>query len=247
MPLTFLALENPLGLLGTKIQGEINAEAQLLPLANLKKKDTDAATFKIGNFTKLGKPEKDQYKYYNRYAHMEEADKTSKAEDIKILPTFVVDAFENRATVLEVLNNRGLYPDVRLAMCSSLTSTWKYIQSYINANLGAVFDTLILYGHGNPGSINMGTSKFAIGPALDSKHTGHANRKRGREIFGLDKPRTGEPLRVAASTPPLKEILSLMPVRCGATGAPTRDARLSLDNSRIRFSFYGYCFALPTF
>ncbi len=81
-------------------------------------------------------------------------------------------------------------------MCSSLTSTWKYIQSYINANQGDTFDTLILYGHGGPGSINMGTSKFTIGPSLDPADGGYANRKHGREIFGLDKPRTGEPLRV---------------------------------------------------
>jgi hypothetical protein len=52
MPLTFLALENPLGLLGTKIQGEINVEAQLKPLEKLKKGNELAATFKIGYFTK---------------------------------------------------------------------------------------------------------------------------------------------------------------------------------------------------
>ena len=63
--LTFLAFENPLGVLGTKIKGVINTETDLDPLAKLKDKDSDASNFRVDNFKKTGKPDKDPHKYTN--------------------------------------------------------------------------------------------------------------------------------------------------------------------------------------
>jgi hypothetical protein len=191
--LTFLALENPLGILGTKIKGVINTETDLAPLAKLIDKKSDASNFRVDNFKKIGKPDKDIYKYKNRYTRLKTDDDASKSGP-KILPTFVEDVLDNREIVLELLRTK-VYPDVRLAMCSSLTSTMKYIQNYKTANPNDQFDTLILYGHGGPGSINMGTSKWEIGPAKEPHEKDYENRKRGRENFGLDD-RDRKPLRV---------------------------------------------------
>jgi hypothetical protein len=202
--LIFLALENPLGLIGTKIKGAaqggvIDTENDLKPLETLKAESL-AAKFMIADFKKTGK--KDPYKYLNRYRRMEEDDSThpDTKENPKILPTFVKDTVENRKIVLDLLTTK-IYPAVRVAMCSSINSTLNYIQNYINLHAGDQFDTLILFGHGSPGSINMGLSKFNIGPAKKPEDDGYDKRKFARETFGLDKPRKEEgavrkPLRV---------------------------------------------------
>ena len=142
---------------------------------------------------------------------MKDDDAASKSGP-KILPTFVEDVLDNREIVLKLLGTK-VYPDVRLAMCSSLTSTMKYIQNYRTANPNDQFDTLILYGHGSPGSINMGTSKWSIGPAKEPHEKGYENRKRGRENFGLDEPRKYDhqdrkPLRVRSLNSDTKDDFS---------------------------------------
>lgn len=197
--LTFLALENPLGILGTKIKGVINTETDLAPLAKLINKKSDASNFRVDNFIKTGKPDKDEHKYENRYTRLKNDDNASESFP-KILPTFVEDVLDNREIVLRLLRTK-VYPYVRLAMCSSLTSTMNYIQNYRTANPNDQFDTLILYGHGSPGSINMGTSKWTIGPAKQRNEEGYKDRKLGRENFGLEEPRIPDdqprkPLRV---------------------------------------------------
>ncbi len=207
--LTFLALENPLGLLGTKIKGVIQDELdpRLKPIAKLNQ-ESPAGGLVVRNFQKNGK---DPTKYSDRYDRMVREDKNTAFENSQlpkgekpsplILPTFVEDVSDNKALLIKLLRNKADYPDLRVAMCSSLTSTVKYIQNYQTANPNDQFDTLILYGHGSPGAINMGTSKWNIGEAItltDTNKDKYKNRKHGREMFGLDKPETDptQPLRV---------------------------------------------------
>jgi hypothetical protein len=195
--LTFLALENPLGLLGTKIKDVIQDEARLAPLAKLKK-DALPGDYMVHDFQKPGK---DPSKYLKRYDRMVGDDKDTARRNSAlpkgtkpsplILPTFVEDVFDNKELLLKLLRNKADYPDLRVAMCSSLKSTVKYIQTYITANPADQFDTLILYGHGSPGAINMGTSKWSIGEVItDNTDKKYETRKYYRGMFGLDKPET---------------------------------------------------------
>lgn len=199
--LTFLALENPLGLLGIKIKDVIQDEARLAPLAKLKK-DTLAGDYVVRNFQKGGK---DPSKYSKRYDLMVGDDeetalrnsKLHKGEKLSplILPTFVEDVLDNKELLLKLLRNKADYPDLRVAMCSSLKSTVKYIQTYRTANPTDQFDTLILYGHGSPGAINMGTSKYNIGEVItDTTHQKYEARKHYRAMFGLDETETDSTL-----------------------------------------------------
>lgn len=216
--LTFLALENPLGLLGTKIKGVIQDESNpgLAPLQKLKK-DSLPGDFMVRDFQKANK---DPSKYLNRYDRMVRDDKDTAFENSQlpkgetpspfILPTFVEDVFDNKELLLKLLRKKADYPDLRVAMCSSLTSTVNYIQNYQNANPAEQFDTLILYGHGSPGAINMGTSKWNIGEAItltDTNKDKYVNRKHAREMFGLDKPETDptQTLRVRSLNSDIKK------------------------------------------
>jgi hypothetical protein len=54
------------------------------------------------------------------------------------------------------------------------------------------FDTVIIYGHGSPGSISMGLGQVSIGPPMNFRADGYEARKNVREAFGLDKPSQGE-------------------------------------------------------
>jgi hypothetical protein len=195
--LTFLGLENPLGLLGTKIKDVIQDEARLAPLAKLKK-DALPGDYMVRDLQKAGK---DPSKYLKRYDRMLGDDEDTARRNLElpkgekpsplILPTFVEDVFDNKELLLKLLRNKADYPDLRVAMCSSLKSTVKYIQTYRTANPADQFDTLILYCHGSPGAINMGTSKWSIGEVItDTIDKKYETRKYYRGMFGLDKPET---------------------------------------------------------
>jgi hypothetical protein len=105
----------------------------------------------------------------------------------------VEDTIGNRDYVLKMVVNLigegKKYPNVRVAMCSSLNSMLKYLANYGIQNQNDKFETVIVYGHGSEGSINMGLGKIGIGPALPPKDTDYAKRKAFRDMFGLDKPK----------------------------------------------------------
>ena len=88
--------------------------------------------------------------------------------------------------MLKLLKNKK-FPDVRLAMCSSLNSLLKYLDNYCGLNQADKFDTVIIYGHGAVGSLNMGLGPIAIKPYLAPEHNDHELRKKTRQMFGLDK------------------------------------------------------------
>ena len=129
MSLTFLGIENPIGVLGPKVKGVVTTAEHLSPIANVK-------------------PHSDASKY----------------------ATTLNPKYNFRADNLAVKN-----PDI----------CW-------NANQAQQFDTVIAYGHGLPGSINMGLGKIGIGQPRSHRHENYEPRKRIREAFGLDKKSDGD-------------------------------------------------------
>ncbi|MET0542779.1 MAG: hypothetical protein ABWZ88_13605 [Variovorax sp.] len=174
MSLTFLGIENPIGVLGPKVRGVVTTAEHLSPIANVK-------------------PHSDASKYattLNPKYNFRADNLAVKNPDIGRL--MVEDTIDNRNYVLKLLKARGNYPNVRLAMCSSLNSMLKYLHNCWNANQAQQFDTVIAYGHGLPGSINMGLGKIGIGQPRTHRHENYEPRKRIREAFGLDKKSDGD-------------------------------------------------------
>jgi len=163
--LIFLGIENPLGVLGQKIKGVINNEKQLGPIKNV----IDDA-FNVSTYG--GHQEK--YKFRVQCIN----------EDVQ--KRLVKDTTANRDYVLKMLKKKS-YPDVRLAMCSSLNSLLKYLDNYCGYNPEDKFDTVIIYGHGAVGSLNMGLGPIGIKPYVSQENDDHESIKKKRQVFGLDK------------------------------------------------------------
>lgn len=170
--LTFLGIENPLGVLGPKVRGVITEKADLKNLESVSKDVVDASRYAVHTPTN---------KYTNRAAAMPKG----------VNRLIVEDTINNRDYVLRLLKARK-YPKVRVAMCSSLDSLLKYLHAQHLAVAGNAFDTIIVYGHGMPGSINMGLGKIAIGQPKSPGHDRYEDRKGMREAFGLDQKSQGE-------------------------------------------------------
>jgi hypothetical protein len=134
--LIFLGIENPLGVLGQKIRGVITKKDQLQPIESVEKN-----AWNVSKYAKSLVP-----KYDNRAKNIPE-----EAQQI-----LVKDTVGNREYVLELLKNKGAHPEVRLAMCSSLNSLLKYLDNYAVSNPADKFDTVIIFGHGAKGFVNMG-------------------------------------------------------------------------------------------
>lgn len=173
MSLTFLGIENPLGVLGPKVKGVVVNAAQLKPIADVSKNTGNAANYASTSPTN---------KYVNRAANLPN----------EVNKMMVEDTIENRDYVLKLLA-AARYPDLRLAMSSSLTSMLKYLDAYRTANAPHLFETVIMFGHGMPGAINMGLGKIGIGEPLPPHEANYQKRKDMRETFGLDNPSQGAP------------------------------------------------------
>jgi hypothetical protein len=163
--LTFLGIENPLGVLGQKIKGVINNQDQLNPIKNV----IDDA-FGVSKYRGL----------HQKYEFRVNCINQDVQKDL------VKDTILNREYVLKLLKNKK-YPYVRLAICSSLNSLLKYLDNYCGLNQADKFDTVIIYGHGAVGSLNMGLGPIGIKPYLPPGHDDHESRKKTRQVFGLDK------------------------------------------------------------
>ncbi len=124
--LTFLGIENPLGVLGQKIKGVINNQDQLNPIKNV----IDDA-FGVSKYRG----------HHQKYEFRVNCINQDFQKDL------VKDTILNREYVLKLLKNKK-YPYVRLAMCSSLNSLLKYLDNYCGLNQTDKFDTVIIYGHG---------------------------------------------------------------------------------------------------
>jgi hypothetical protein len=192
--LTFLGIENPLGVLGQKVKGVlVNAEdvikkkkvvgrrgalvdqtdERLKWLGNVNKEASDPSNYATG-------PERG--KYQNR----------AKAVPKEFQQGMVDDTITNRDYLFTLLKNKT-HRDLRIAMCSSLNSLLKYLAKYCgDFDDAGKFDTVIIFGHGSPGSINMGLSTFGIGPAVAVSHKKYAERSKQRLAFGLDTEKFGE-------------------------------------------------------
>lgn len=117
----------------------------------------------------------------------------------------VEDTIDSREYVLKLLVKlleKKKHPNLRVAMCSSLRSMLKYLANYGVQHHADKFETVIIYGHGSEGSINMGLGKIGIGPPLPHEHEDHAERKAIREVFGL---RPARPERAATDTNRLRQ------------------------------------------
>jgi hypothetical protein len=169
--LTFLGIENPLGVLGPKIRGVVQDESSLDPIKHVTKEVWDVSV----------------------YAHKLVSKYNTRAQNIPkdAQETLVGDTVDNREYMLKLLRNRA-YPNVRLAMCSSLNSMLKYLDNYCQQNPADNFDTVIILGHGSMGSINIGLGPIGIGPYLPVEKKGHQSRKDMRYAFGLDERTDGE-------------------------------------------------------
>jgi hypothetical protein len=186
--LTFLGIENPLGVLGQKVKGvlvyaeDVKSKKKDAPkkgdrvdptderlkwLDRVNKEASNPSNYAVG--PKGGK-------YQNR------AGKVPK----EFQQGMVDDTITNRDYLFTLLKNKT-HPNLRIAMCSSLNSLLKYLAKYCGGfpNAGK-FDTVIIFGHGAPGSINMGLSTFAIEPAVARSHEKYAERSEQRLAFGLD-------------------------------------------------------------
>lgn len=171
--LTFLGIENPLGVLGPKFKNVI-VDKKALDRIKSVDKGSDPLAYAV--------PTLDN-KYQSRAAFLESERDVKKA--------IIEDTIENRDYILKLLAEKK-YPKVRLAMCSSLNSLLKYLARFGGLNPNDRFETVIIYGHGSPGSINMGLGQLLIGPPLEFRDERHQERKKVREAFGLDKPTTGD-------------------------------------------------------
>ena len=170
--LTFLGIENPLGVLGPKVRGVLNDESDLEAVKNVTKHTRDVSQYAVKT---------ENNRYTSRAARL--------APEIQKL--MVEDTVDNRDYVLKLLKNKR-HPDVRLAMCSSLNSMLKYLANYGVQHPKDKFDTVIIHGHGAPGGISLGLGQIGIGRYRPPGHALHKQRKKMRKVFGLDEPTKGE-------------------------------------------------------
>jgi hypothetical protein len=170
--LTFLGIENPLGVLGVNVRGVLLDAKQLDPLKDVTK-GINASDYALRLNNKLDF----RANQLSRYSEVQN--------------DMVDDTVENRDYVLKLLSNRR-HPDVRVAMCSSLNSTLKHLANYCVNHPGDKFDTVIIHGHGAPGGISLGLGQVSVGPPLSPGDPKYADRKEIREAFGLDRKSDGE-------------------------------------------------------
>jgi hypothetical protein len=170
--LTFLGIENPLGVLGPKVRGVLNDESDLEPVKNVVKHTWDVSQYAVKT---------ESNKYTSRAARL----------DPEIQKLMVEDTVDNRQYVLRLLENKS-NPKLRLAMCSSLNSMLKYLANYALQHQGDKFETVIIHGHGAPGGISLGLGQITVGRYRPPGHEKHETRKEMREVFGLDQPTKGE-------------------------------------------------------
>ena len=183
--LTFLAIENAVGVVGAKTKGVLEVDATKNRLAkqmeriNMIEKGDELSKHAVLHAT-------------NKYDNREQAIRPLRHGDppTPVARDIVDDTFNNRHYVdknLNLFKAKGKYRKVRVALCSSVNSMLKYLTNYAASLDDTKFDTLIVYGHGMPGSINMGLGYDTMPPRFPSDPEEREKNQRIREIFGLDK------------------------------------------------------------
>jgi len=182
--LTYLMVENPLGAIGMKVRDLAHPTKEgvkqlLRPLEGVAGNEGKLAS--LAPFGAKGN------RYVNRATNID--------ENISAR-TFAADAVDNREAVVRLFAKAGRDSSLRVAMPSSLRSGLRYLTTHCTGTPDYCH-TVILYGHGSPGSINLGLGKINVGPRLATHDTGYEDRKNTREAFGLDKP-SGKTKRIRA-------------------------------------------------
>jgi hypothetical protein len=175
---TFVAVENPAGLLGFKQRGVLTDDNPLYDFP---------ATYEQ-NVAKNAKESKVAV-YAERHKYFLSRKPDWAKENIAV--DLLSDALDNRATVVKLLKQIKTDPDARALMCSSVNSLAKYIDNYCQANPGTTIDTLIVFGHGGADSMNVGLGRIGgIGNAAleDAKEDEQerASLMRIRGMAGLE-------------------------------------------------------------
>jgi hypothetical protein len=144
---TFVAVENPAGLLGFKQRGVLTDTNPLYDFP---------APYEKG-VAKNAKPSKVAV-----YAERHEYFLSRKPEwaEKGIAADLLSDAQGNRATVVKLLKQIKTDPTARVLMCSSVNSLAKYILNYCQTNVGTMIDTIIVFGHGGADSMNVGLGRI---------------------------------------------------------------------------------------
>lgn len=181
MALTFLGVENPLGLFGLKQRGVLASASDVHePVATWKGALMDDAR-KID----AGKSKGDRYAERVDYF----ASRTPEwARGGSLLSDMVQDAADNRAFVVKVFKQKYI-KDLRIAMCSSLGSLLKYMVNHHKLEQKP-FDTMVLYGHGGAGGMNVGLGRLSLParPAASEDDEEAKGARRVRAMAGVDRP-----------------------------------------------------------
>lgn len=184
---TFVAVENPAGLLGFKQRGVLT-DANKLSDFPLPYQGTDVVA-------KGAKPSKVDV-YAKRHAYF--VSRKPEWADTKqgIAGDLLADSLGNREVVVEIVKRIKNDPTARVLMCSSVNSLTKYIANYCVTNVGTKIDTLIIFGHGGSDSMNVGLGRIggignaALDDADDEEET--TSLMKIRSMSGLE-PREGSP------------------------------------------------------
>lgn len=144
---TFVAVENPSGLLGFKRRGVLTDDNKVSdPIHVDKKHAVNPTTYK-------------EHVYAERDAYFR-ARKPDWVRGKNLAEDLIHDTNDNVNTVVKLTKMVQSHPDMRVLMCSSVESLTKYIVNYIATNAGTQIDTLIIYGHGGADSMNVGLGRI---------------------------------------------------------------------------------------
>jgi hypothetical protein len=180
MSLTLLAIENPLGVVGFKAHKGVLSTEKEAAKEQMKKFKKMEKGDDLGKFAKQHPT--------NRYANRAEAIKNFIDGD-EIALDIVKDTVNNRDYVNKlIIKAKSKFPSLRVALCSSLNSALKYLTAYTQSNPNIFFDTVIVFGHGLPGSMNLGLGYATMPPRITNRlDENYQTHKKVRDVFGLDQ------------------------------------------------------------
>jgi hypothetical protein len=197
---TFVAIENPSGLLGLKRRGVITAANPVGDPTFLgKQHSTHPTTYKEGVYAERDAYFRDRKPDWVRGKNL--------AEDL------IHDTNDNVNTVVKLTKMVQTHPDMRVLMCSSVESLTKYILNYIATNVGTQIDTLIIYGHGGADSMNVGLGRIG-----------------GAGLSALQDARDDEDEEQEAKVMTMRKMAGMEPRPDSRQHKPARTREISVDN-----------------
>jgi hypothetical protein len=191
MALTFIGIDNPLGIVGLKQRGVIKSKEELIDIP---------ATDKSGlasTATNMHAKETKQNRYQERINYFSEYKPEWLGKE-PLLDDFTKETLKNRNFVVELLKQKA-FGDFRVALCSSIDSLFKYLTQHFQNNLtGEQFDTLVIAGHGAANSMNVGLGRVGMPSAPPEKDDDDASKRirTFRAMSGVDaRPKDTKPGR----------------------------------------------------